>query len=65
MVTLEKARKVIAAAEKKAAEIKQPMNIAVVDEGGNLVSLCDLLKPGPNAGGRPRGDRRLGASESV
>lgn len=26
-------------------------------KGGNLVSLCDLLKPGPNAGGRPRGDR--------
>jgi uncharacterized protein GlcG (DUF336 family) len=37
-VTLEEARKVIAAAEKKAAEIEQPMNIAVVDEGGNLVS---------------------------
>jgi uncharacterized protein GlcG (DUF336 family) len=28
----------MAAAEKKAQEIKQPMNIAVVDEGGNLVS---------------------------
>ena len=38
MVTLEQARKVIAAAEEKAIEIKQPMNIAVVDEGGNLVS---------------------------
>src|SRR3984885_4157657 len=38
MVTLEEARKIIEAAEKKAAEIKQPMNIAVVDEGGNLVS---------------------------
>jgi uncharacterized protein GlcG (DUF336 family) len=38
MVTLQEARKVIAAAEKKAAEIRQPMNIAVVDEGGNLVS---------------------------
>lgn len=38
MVRLEDARRVIAAAEKKAAEIKQPMNIAVVDEGGNLVS---------------------------
>lgn len=24
---------------------------------GNLVSLCDLMKPGENAGGRPRGDR--------
>jgi uncharacterized protein GlcG (DUF336 family) len=38
MVTLADARKVIAAAEKKAQEIKWPMNIAVVDEGGNLVS---------------------------
>lgn len=26
-------------------------------KGGNLVSLCDLLKPGPHAGGRPRGER--------
>jgi uncharacterized protein GlcG (DUF336 family) len=38
MVALGKARKVLAAAEQKAAEIKQPINIAVVDEGGNLVS---------------------------
>ena len=38
MVTLADARKVIAAAEKKAQEIKQPMNVAVVDEGGNLMS---------------------------
>src|SRR5438128_1530311 len=38
MINLETARKVIAAAEKKAAEIGQPMNIAVVDAGGNLVS---------------------------
>ena len=37
-MTLADARRVIAAAEKKAAEIGQPMNIAVVDEGGNLVS---------------------------
>ncbi len=37
-ITLDVARKIIAAAEKKAAEIKQPMNIAVVDEGGNLVA---------------------------
>lgn len=26
-------------------------------KGGNLVGLCDLLKPGPNAGGKPRGER--------
>ena len=37
-VTLEDARRVIAAAEAKAAEIGQPMNIAVADAGGNLVS---------------------------
>lgn len=35
---LEDARRVIGAAEKKAAEIGQPMNIAVADEGGNLVA---------------------------
>ena len=38
MVTLNDARKAIAAAERKAAEIGQPMNIAIVDAGGNLVS---------------------------
>ena len=38
MIDLETARKVIAAAEKKAAEIGQPMNIAIVDAGGNLVA---------------------------
>jgi uncharacterized protein GlcG (DUF336 family) len=38
MVTLNDARKVIAAAERKAAETGQPMNIAVVDGGGNLVA---------------------------
>ena len=38
MLTLEDARKVIAAAEKKAAELKQPMNIAVADAGGNLIA---------------------------
>ncbi len=27
------------------------------DKGGNLVSFCDLLKPGPNMAGKPRGDR--------
>lgn len=38
MITLEHARKIIAAAEKKAHEIGQPMNIAVADAGGNLVA---------------------------
>src|SRR5947208_15182496 len=37
-VNLEDARRVISAAEKKAAEIGQPMNIAVADEGGNIVA---------------------------
>jgi uncharacterized protein GlcG (DUF336 family) len=38
MITLDDAQRVISAAEKKAREIGQPMNIAVVDAGGNLVS---------------------------
>ncbi len=38
MVTLNDARRVIAAAEKKASEIGQPMNIAIADSGGNLVA---------------------------
>jgi len=38
MITLADARRIIAAAEKKAEEMGQPMNIAVVDEGGNLVA---------------------------
>src|SRR5579871_1825307 len=37
-VNLADARRVIAAAEKKAQEIGQPMNVAVADEGGNLVA---------------------------
>ena len=38
MITLADARRIIAAAEKKAEDIGQPMNIAVVDAGGNLVA---------------------------
>jgi uncharacterized protein GlcG (DUF336 family) len=38
MIKLTDARRMIAAAEKKAEEIKQPMNIAIVDEGGNLIA---------------------------
>jgi uncharacterized protein GlcG (DUF336 family) len=38
MINLKEARHVIAAAEAKANEIGQPMNIAIVDGGGNLVS---------------------------
>ena len=37
-VNLADARRIIAAAEKKASEIGQPMNIAVADAGGNLVT---------------------------
>ncbi|HEY0693547.1 MAG TPA: heme-binding protein [Kribbella sp.] len=37
-VSLEDARRVIAAGEAKANEIGQPMNVAVVDVGGNLVT---------------------------
>ncbi|MGI8991302.1 MAG: GlcG/HbpS family heme-binding protein [Bryobacteraceae bacterium] len=38
MMTLADARRIIAAAEKKAEQIKQPMNIAVADAGGNLIA---------------------------
>lgn len=38
MITLDDARRVIAAAEKRAHDIEQPQNIAVVDAGGNLVA---------------------------
>src|SRR5690606_11457349 len=37
-ITLAEARRVIEAGEAKAAEIGQPMNIAVADAGGNLVA---------------------------
>lgn len=37
-VSLEDARRVILAAEEKARDIGQPMNIAVVDSGGNLTA---------------------------
>jgi uncharacterized protein GlcG (DUF336 family) len=38
LINLKIAQQIIAAAEKKAQEIDQPMNIAVVDMGGNLIS---------------------------
>jgi uncharacterized protein GlcG (DUF336 family) len=38
VITLKDAKEIIAAAEVKAIEIGQPMNIAVVDAGGNLIS---------------------------
>ncbi len=36
MITLEDAQGIISAAEQKAQDIKQPMNVAVVDAGRNL-----------------------------
>ena len=38
MITVEAAKPVIAAAEREAASVGQPMNIAVVDGGGNLLA---------------------------
>jgi len=38
MITLEDARRIILVAERKAKELGQPMNIAVADDGGNLVA---------------------------
>jgi uncharacterized protein GlcG (DUF336 family) len=38
MIQLQDARRIIAAAEKKAEELGQPINVAVVDQGGNLIA---------------------------
>lgn len=38
MITLNDAKRIITGAEKRATEIGQPMNIAVVDSGGNLIA---------------------------
>ena len=38
MIQLADARRIIAPAEKNAEKIPQPMNVAVVDEGGNLLA---------------------------
>src|ERR1700721_778180 len=45
MIKLEDARRIIAAAEKKAEQIGQPMNVAVVDEGGNLIAFERMANP--------------------
>ena len=42
MITLEDARRVISAAEEKAREIGQPMNIAVVDNGRDLKAFARM-----------------------
>ena len=42
MITLADARRVIAAAEQKASSLGQPMNIAVVDAGGNLLAFSRM-----------------------
>jgi len=46
-LTLEGARAVLAAAERHAIEIKVPMNVAVVDDGANLLAFArmDGAKP--------------------
>ena len=46
-LTLEGARAVLAAAERHAIEIKVPMNVAVVDDGGHLLAFArmDGAKP--------------------
>ena len=38
MITLADARRIIEAGERKAEQIGQPMNIAIVDAGGNLLA---------------------------
>ncbi len=38
MITLEEAKRIVSAAEQKAQQMGQPMNIAVMDAGRNLVA---------------------------
>jgi uncharacterized protein GlcG (DUF336 family) len=38
VITLEEARRIVSAAEEKAGQMGQPMNIAVMDAGRNLVA---------------------------
>ncbi len=38
MIQLTDARRILAAAQAKAEKLGQPMNVAVVDEGGNLIA---------------------------
>ena len=42
MITLEEAKRIIAAGEQEARNQGQPMNIAVVDAGGNLIAFCRM-----------------------
>src|SRR5580693_7793449 len=41
-LTLEGARTIVAAAERRAVEINVPMNIAVVDDGGHLLAFSRM-----------------------
>ena len=41
-ITLDQAEAIVAACKKEAASIGQPMNIAVVDDGGNLVAFAAM-----------------------
>ena len=41
-ITLAQADAIVEACKKEAQSVGQPMNIAVVDDGGNLVSFCSM-----------------------
>ena len=42
MITLQQAEQVVMAAKEKATDMKVPMNIAVVDRGGNLLAFVRM-----------------------
>lgn len=48
-LTLEGARAVLAAAERRAVEMKAPMNIAVVDDGGHLLAFARMNGAKPSS----------------
>ena len=42
LITLDQANAIVAACTQEAAAVQQPMNIAVVDDGGNLVAFAAM-----------------------
>lgn len=53
MITRDDGRNIISAAEKKAASIDQPMNIAIADAGGNLIRMSGWTAFGSTASAFP------------
>jgi len=64
-ITLEEARRVISAAETQATEIGQPMDIAVVDAGGNLKSHSSRRRTSRRSSSSPAASRSSATARSA